>query len=522
MSQKRLLTLGIMIIAVGVVAVISAVVISSDFAAQYLFPDRELTEVGLKQLARIRLVSLIIGGFLCLAGIFITRFRERMARIASFNFFLSAAVVFLLLAGLVLVILNSLLLSVFSVDLGTSLTFPVSQFWLRSGFAGWYFFFPFVGLAWFAWKLRSKGGVFVLWLCGLLLLVFGNLMQGGYEEGFLQPFSKGKVQYYHDAVEVDDGTAWLKKFNDIQPDLRVHSKTHPPFAVLGHYWVLKGLGIHGLPLLFVLLTSLTVSMVYCVLLELGCQREDAFRLSLLFAALPAFNIFGAVCLDGVICAFMTLGLWGLVRLWKRGLEPLGIVALLLGLGLSNLLSFGAIFLIGVVGVFIIKAMFIDRRLNLGVGLIFCLGLFGLLLAGLKAGFGYDHLRAFLTASRLENPGGFYLLAQPVQYAATRIEGIVEILLFFSLPCAALFIFHRRFKLGLNKEAMFFALTGVSVLAAMLLTGAYRKGETARVCLFIYPYLILFLADGTRENLSKIIVLALTQTAVMQVIGNYFW
>ena len=70
--------------------------------------------------------------------------------------------------------------------------------------------------------------------------------------------------------------------------------------------------------------------------------------------------------------------------------------------------------------------------------------------------------------------------------------------------------------------MFFALTGISVLIAVLLTGAYKTGETARGCLFIYPYLLLLWTDGQRENLSKFTFLALTQTAVMQLIGNYFW
>ena len=522
MSPRRILTLGIITIAIGLVAVISAVVLSPGFATQYLSPDNVLTEVGLKQLTRIRLFSSIIGGLLSIGGFFILRFRQRIATITSFNFYFSLAIVFLFLIGLILVALNYLLPRLFSLYLGTSPSFPISIFSLHSGFLSWYFLIPFVGLALLAWRLRSRGGMFFLWMCGLLLLIFGNLMQGGYEEGFIRPFNRGNVQYYHDAVEIEDGTDWFKKFNAIQPDLRLHSKTHPPFAVLIHYWVMKVFGLDGLPIFFVLLTSLTVPLVYRIFLELGSQRENAFCLSLLFAVLPAFNIFGAVCLDGVICTFMTLGLLGIVRMWKRGLELWGIVFLALGLVVSNLISFGAVFLIGVTGIFIVKALFFDHRISMSIGPILCIGLLGFILLGLKIGFSYDHLQAFSTASRLENPAGFYLFAQPIQYAATRIEGIVELVLFFSLACAALFIFPRRFKIGLNKEATFLALTGISVLAAMLLTGAYRTGETARVCLFIYPYLMLFFVEGPWENLSKIIFLALTQTALMQLIGNYFW
>src|SRR5207244_7060632 len=50
--------------------------------------------------------------------------------------------------------------------------------------------------------------------------------------------------------------------------------------------------------------------------------------------------------------------------------------------------------------------------------------------------GYDHIQAFLTASRLENRSGFLLLHRPLVYVMTRIEDIAEIVLFLSLGTAA--------------------------------------------------------------------------------------
>jgi len=84
------------------------------------------------------------------------------------------------------------------------------------------------------------------WALGLLLLVFGNLAQGGFDAGYLKPFYEpylgAHVQYFDDAVRIQRPGAWLSEFNTLQPHLLIHSRTHPPFAVLLHYVVLQRRG----------------------------------------------------------------------------------------------------------------------------------------------------------------------------------------------------------------------------------------------------------------------------------------
>jgi hypothetical protein len=50
----------------------------------------------------------------------------------------------------------------------------------------------------------------------------------------------------------------------------------------------------------------------------------------------------------------------------------------------------------------------------------------------------------------------------------------------------------------------------------------RTGETARACLFIFPYFMLLFIDTDRKFFSYRITLAGTQTILMQLIGNFYW
>ena len=98
------------------------------------------------------------------------------------------------------------------------------------------------------------------WAIGLLLLLSVNLAQGGFDAGLLKPFYEpylgAHVQFFHDAVRIRSPAVWLSEFNTIQPHLLIHSRTHPPFAVLLHYALLRA--AHGdlavLSLVFVFLS----------------------------------------------------------------------------------------------------------------------------------------------------------------------------------------------------------------------------------------------------------------------------
>jgi hypothetical protein len=69
------------------------------------------------------------------------------------------------------------------------------------------------------------------------------------------------------------------------------------------------------------------------------------------------------------------------------------------------------------------------------------------------------------------------------------------------------------------------LTAVITLGALFLTGAYRTGETARACLFIYPFLLLPILAAEypeRQRWRWIFAAVFGQTLLMQLFGRYFW
>ncbi len=56
-------------------------------------------------------------------------------------------------------------------------------------------------------------------LAGLALIIFGNLMQGGFITPFLRSFYAEINQYNSDAIMVDNWRNWLAGFNENLPYL---------------------------------------------------------------------------------------------------------------------------------------------------------------------------------------------------------------------------------------------------------------------------------------------------------------
>jgi len=101
--------------------------------------------------------------------------------------------------------------------------------------------------------------------------------------------------------------------------------------------------------------------------------------------------------------------------------------------------------------------------------------------------GYDAFHAFREASHFENPKGFMLFVDPANYLFTRLEDVVEIIFFFG-PFLTILFYRgiRDFKL---KSLDVLTALGCVTLMGMYLVGAWRTGETARACAYIYPFLL---------------------------------
>lgn len=366
-----------------------------------------------------------------------------------------------------------------------------------------------------------------IWFIGLSLILLGNLGQGGVYEAFLKPFTATRQQYYHDAIKIISWQEWLGDFNQDQALLLNHSQTHPPFAVLIHYLVLQlvGQNVLALSLTFILISSLTILILMRGLDVLGVAPDLRNCIGLLFAVLPAVNIYSAASLDALVMTAASLFLLGLIVI-HRNSKALVPAALLCSLGfvLTNFLIYAGIFLFGAGALLAVREFILTRRLNVAIVTGISFGALLVVSLWLNWGFGYNHLQGFLTSGKLEYPEGFIVVTRPLYYLGTRIVDIAEIALFFSFGCLAVLIRQKHLGVSLfdfRDDGIAIAFAGILALGGIFLTGAFRK-ETARSCLFIYPFLILFFYKTENRIVRDMVVMAGFQTAIMQLWGDYFW
>jgi hypothetical protein len=381
--------------------------------------------------------------------------------------------------------------------------FPLSQFaGPRIVWSGLPYAAAFLAVLFIALRLRPTPAR--VWVLGALLILLGNLCQGGLGLGFLAPLRfRGGARYVQAAGMVDGWASWLRSFTALQPTLYRQPQTHPPFAVLLHY-ALRTPAI--IAAAFTTAASASIVLVWRTLRAVGARTGEALWLALLFAVIPAVNIYAGVSLDGVILTLSALFVLGLVRLEHGGRWSWSaFAALAVGLIAANALTFGAVLLVAVGLLRSVQS----RQVRWAMALT--LGLAAVLYVVLKLGFGYDHLQAFVTASKSENPQGFQAVAAPIHYWLTRQENIWNIAIFTSVPMLAVLLRKRPDDL---------TAAGVLVLLLMFITGAYRTGETARACLFIYPFLMFTLRDLPASRLRPLVAAAGVQTVLMQVLGNY--
>ena len=148
--------------------------------------------------------------------------------------------------------------------------------------------------------------------------------------------------------------------------------------------------------------------------------------------------------------------------------------------------------------------------------------------------GFNYVEAFIFASQSENPDGFMLFVNPEQYFVTRAQNLLDIL-FFLGPILVVIAYHGILMLHrerndnvVSKEQFILVLVAFISLMAMFLTGAPKKGETARICMFILPFVLLPILkcfhSYSIERREKLILLGLVfmQSIVLQSFGSFVW
>jgi len=409
---------------------------------------------------------------------------------------------------------------------GTAYYFPISVFRGPEMYVGGIpFAVAFLVFLWLALRRSLHLGALHVWVIALGLIILGNLAQGGVGRGLELPVVGSGVQYYHEAIKIGDWREWLRGFAAVQESLVTHARTHPPFAVLIHYFLLRaGDG----SVLFVagaltLLASLVVPLVRSIMRELGATRGRAAEFALLFAVIPAVNIYSAVSLDGVVAMLAACMLLGLVMILKRGLSPWAIVLFAVGLVLANALTFAGLLLVAAAGAVAVTEAVTEKRAGVAVALLVAVVAGVALLVSFRAHLGYDHVRAFFAAATIEQAQGGSLFRTPGVYVWTRAEDVFEMVLLASAGVVAV-LFRRGLRVALDVRDHMgrVLLVMITVLAVSFLAGTHRTGETARACLFFYPFLILAFRGTEGPVVRALAFSAGVQTAVMQLTGAYFW
>jgi len=351
------------------------------------------------------------------------------------------------------------------------------------------------------------------------LVVLSNLTKG-FQWGLDYPtagWGDGGIEYWQDAQAIRGPLWFLRHFTDVQPFLLTHAKTHPPGPVL-LYWGLGALlgwqpwlvslGIAALAL------GLSLWAWARLLQRLFGRVEGAWLL--LLVLLPGVQIYDLAVMDAVFAGVLLAALADLS-------EDAGAVSLLRGalwLGLASLLSFSALFL----GPVLLGRVLWKRR---GWGRLAAAGALLLLgLLALKLASGYDEWDAFKIASRLENPGGFLAFSDPRRYLWFRLGAGLEISIYLT-PFLLLQVPQglERLKSRAPEARVLFWL-GLGTVAAMLLSGAMKVGEAARICLYLFPLLLLpvlaALEDQGPAAWRRVSALVLAQSLLMQLFGFYQW
>ena len=245
-------------------------------------------------------------------------------------------------------------------------------------------------------------------------------------------------------------------------------------------------------------------------------ETTAGYMAFLMVLLPAIQIYYLATIDALITTLLI----GTLYLFCFGKGAKALAGACMMVCVSFLLTFVSLFILPVLVGF---DLIVRRSAKRSLILIATLAGFHTLL---YLFIGYDAYHSFRAASTFENPSGFMIFTDPANYFFTRLEDIAEIIFFFGPFLLVLFI--RGIKNIKLRPLDVLTVLGCVTLVGMFLSGAWRTGETARACAFIYPFLLFPVGrylettgagPGERIQLASLVFL---QSVGMQVFGNYFW
>lgn len=355
-------------------------------------------------------------------------------------------------------------------------------------------------------------------LSSIAIVILSNYANSGYWYSFHSTLTWGNVTYYYEALKIQNWIQWLRDFNFLHPNMLSHSASHPPGPTLLIYFLSPD-GDHYPALIMYLLLSLTnITILYTVMNVLKIEIEKLLWIVLLFVAMPSFNLYSILCADSMFLHFFNLFLLGIVFYHSEKYRWLSIIYLPVSLIIVGFLTFAVTFLFAL-GAFYSLYLFKKGDKKFIWIYLYSISSFFIFYLGFEKISGFNWMEAFFSASNSENPNGFALLSNPLNYFMTRIESIWEFLIFAGIPITLL-LPKIRIKTYIEKYPLLIFSLIITLL--MLASGAFRTGETGRVLIFIYPYFIFLFKDLSIQNIKFLFVLCLVQSLLMQSLGYWIW
>ena len=361
------------------------------------------------------------------------------------------------------------------------------------------------GLVALLWGLTERAGpgllVAALALTGTLWIALA-LSNGHGVSGLTGPFRRD-ADYQADVPRFASLPEIWRTYVDRQAELSLHGRTHPPGAVTV-LWVLDRLlggSLVATCLAVVLLSA--AGLLPVLMLARACLDDAGARVAaVLWTTTPAVALYGATSMDMVfalpLVAAAAAFAWGLRTPPPRRAAGWGVAAGT-ALALGSLFTFSSAVL--AVALLIASALVGRRHPEDRPRLTLLLGATGLtcfaLLVSLRAA-GFDWLACLDTARRIDAADHPATLS-PSYWLLTRLMGVLDVLLLAGPAGAALWLgalrrraFDRREEVE-GAPAVSPRLIGVALgrgtavaVAAFLLLGIYKIGETGRIFLFLMP------------------------------------
>jgi len=378
----------------------------------------------------------------------------------------------------------------------------------------------------------------LLVLLGVVFMIGTNLIQGW---NSIVSSIGGSSELLADAVRILNPIQFIASFNSIQGTLSVHAVTQPPGAVLTMYvfyllFESPGAIAIGLSVICSVASVFFVRGIYRRLLDPEASRYGSF----LYLLLPAVQVYYLANIYAVVATLVAGTVYFYLQPGVKARLVGCIVCLFLGTFISFLFAYVVLLLLvfemlqtgfglseGVVA-WLRRTLFSLRYLAVVCAVV------GLAYVFLLVSLGFNYVQAFLYATASENPGGAMILSNFGQYVVTRAEDILDIVVFLG-PVLTVLAYRgaKILRADLSKDpaskkqySLF--LSSLVALLLLFLTGAPKKGETARICMFVLPFVlipVLVYMDrsgmGRREKIT-LLVLVFVQVVIMQLFGTYIW